>query len=414
MPEEPPLRSRSPAIIALFLGIACSRTALADDVPRLRWGKGTRCLLGPENKVLRVQCDDDKNPKECLVAPNETADGSELRHVNECVPVGDTKAYDILVKTGAHLVPAIAEVPVGWDRDAVHGRAYQTQFDLLDRVYIGAGWAPVYERNGTGAKAPAGVPFGRVQAEIGMDASVLSPHGRSRHDFQVLQGTATFPDFHFNGVVFAYDYQQLHRRPVFWVTQFITEPPTVHPTGIPLGWGMRLLTIEDRPPSAPGMLDIEVGEMHLSWNPFTSADMYNRLRLEAGADVGKDWANTATMGENRWYAGFTAAMHARMSFGERGKHYLFADVTYTRPNLLAAGDLPAKTVNRVKAQLAYERVLIAINDQPLSLRLAAHGVARDDLAGGARNLEFGGNAGLRFSFCAPPRQMDPLPELEDP
>ena len=314
------------------------------------------------------------------------------------------------MKTGARLVPAVAEVPPGWDRDAVHGRAFQTQFDLLDRVYIGAGWAPV----GTDAAAPARLPMGRVQAEIGMDASVLSPHGRSRHDFQILQGTATFPDFHFNGVVFAYDYQQLHRRPVFWVTQFFTEPPTVHPTGIPLGWGLRLVNIEDRPPAAPGMLDVEIGEMHVSWNPLTSGDMYNRLRLEAGADVGKSWANTANMGENRWYAGFTAAMHGRTSFGAQGRHYLFADLTYTRPNLLAAGDMPAKTVNRVKGQIAYEWVMIAINDQPLSLRLATYGVARDNLLGGARNVEIGGNAGLRFSFWAPPRAMEPLPALEDP
>ena len=45
-----------------------------------------------------------------------------------------------------------------------------------------------------------------IRAELGMDASVLSPHGRSRHDFEVLKGTASFADFHFNGLVFAYDY----------------------------------------------------------------------------------------------------------------------------------------------------------------------------------------------------------------
>lgn len=318
------------------------------------------------------------------------------------------------MKSGARLVPAIAEVPPGWDREPTHGHAYQTQFDFLDCVYIGGGWAPVYERSGSGGPTPAGVPFGRAQAEIGMDASVLSPHGRSRHDFQVLQGTATFPDFHFNGVVFAYDYQQLHRRPLFWVTQFFTEPPTVSPSGIPLGWGFRVVTLEDRPPSSPTMLDVEVGELHLSWNPVQSADMYNRLRFEAGADVGKSWANTTNMDESRWYAGFTAAMHARTAFGDRGKNYLFMDVSYQRPNLIAAGDLPAKTINRFKAQLAYEYVLIAINDQPLSLRLAANGVARDDLLTSARNVEIGGSAGLRFSFWAPPRLNQPMPELEDP
>lgn len=414
VPEEPTLRSRSPAIIALTLGIIGSRTALADEVPHLQWDHPTRCLLGPNDKVLRVQCDDEKTPKVCLVAPNETPDGSDLRHVNECIPVGSKKAYEVLVATGARLVPAVAEVPPGWEREVAHGHAYQTQFDLLDRVYIGAGWAPVYEHSGNGGTAPAGVPFGRAQAEIGMDASVLSPHGRSRHDFQVLQGTATFPDFHFNGVVFAYDYQQLHRRPIFWVTQFFTEPPTVHPSGIPLGWGIRLVTIEDRPPSAPTLLDVEIAETHVSWNPVQSADMYNRLRFEVGGDAGKSWADGSNSAESRWYAGLTAAMHARAAFGEKGRHYAFMDVSYQRPNLIASGDLPAKTVNRLKGQLAYEYVLIAVNDQPLSLRLAVNGAARDDLVTAARNVELGGSAGLRFSFWAPPRLNQPMPELEDP
>ena len=218
------MRSRSPAIIALSLGIVCSRSALADGLPHLEWDHPTRCLFGPDHKVFRVQCDDDKDPHACFVAPNETPDGSELRHVNECIAVGDLKAYQILVDKGVRLVPAVAEVPPGWDRETVYGHAYQTQFDLLDRVYIGGGWAPVYARSGTGAAVPAGVPFGRAQAEIGMDASVLSPHGRSRHDFQVLSGNVTFNDFHFTGVVFAYDYQQVHRRPAFWVTTFFGEP----------------------------------------------------------------------------------------------------------------------------------------------------------------------------------------------
>src|ERR1700679_2424074 len=162
------------------------------------------------------------------------------------------------------------------------------------------------------------------------------------------------------------------------------------------------------------MLDVEIGEAHVSWNPVQSPDMYNRLRFEAGADVGKSWANTAEMGESRWYAGFTAAVHARAAFGSRGKNYLFMDVGYQRPNLFAAGDLPAKTVNRLKGQLAYEYVLIAINDQPLSLRIAANGAARDDLLTSTRNVELGGNVGLRFSFWAPPRLNQPMPELEDP
>jgi hypothetical protein len=82
--------------------------------------------------------------------------------------------------------------------------------------------------------------------------------------------------------------------------------------------------------------------------------------------------------------------------------------------MLPDGTNPTLPINKLKGVVAYERVLVAINDQPLSLRLSLSGLARDDLAGGARNVELGGTAGLRFSFWAPPRIFEPLPELEDP
>jgi hypothetical protein len=409
------LRPILPAIIAVCLGLACAGSARAEPVPRLKWERPVRCMEGPDGQVLRIQCDDDAHPTECLVAPNTTAEKSELHRVNECVVVPGKQAYSLLGASGARLVTAVAEAPPGFSRSD-RGRAYQTKFDLLDRVYVGVGWAPVYTHGGDGKQA-SGFPFGRAQAELGMDASVLSPRGRSRHDFEVLQGTATFTDLHFNGQVFAYDYQQVHRRPVFWLTTFF-GPPHLYPAAIPLGVGFRVFNIDDRPPSARNTLDMEFLEAHVSWNPIQSADMYNRLRLEAGADFGKAWPDrtqlSSGLGGGRFYAGFTSALRSRLSLGEGGLHYLFADLAYLRPTLIADGDLPVRSLNRFKGQLAYEGVLVAINDQPVSLRLQATGAVRDDLAGGSRNVEVGGNAGLRFSFWAPPRVTEPLPELEDP
>jgi hypothetical protein len=103
-----------------------------------------------------------------------------------------------------------------------------------------------------------------------------------------------------------------------------------------------------------------------------------------------------------------------VALGDGGLHYLFADAAYLRPTLLPDGTNPTLPINKLKGTIAYERVLIAINDQPLSFRLTAGGTARDDLAGGARNVEISTTAGLRFSFWAPPRIFEPLPELEDP
>ncbi len=307
VPEESSLRPSWIKAVVLCLGIACARTARADEVPRLRWDRPVRCLTGPDGKAVRVQCDDDLQPTECLVAPNLSAEGTELRRVNECTTVGDPQAYAKLVHTGARLVNAVAEAPPGFSRSE-RGRAYQTKFDLLDRVYIGLGYAPEFARQGDATNH--WMP-GRAQVDLGMDASVLSPRGRSRHDFQVLQGSADFTDLHFQGLAFAYDYQQVHRRPAFWVTTFFGKPK-LYPVAIPLGWGFRILQVDDRPPSAPNSLDMELSEVHVSWNPWQSPDMYSRLRLEAGADVGKAWADRTQIaggfGTGRLYAGFTSAI----------------------------------------------------------------------------------------------------------
>jgi hypothetical protein len=370
-------------------------------------------MTSPDGSVVRVQCDDEIHPTACLVAPNQTADGGELRHVKDCGPATAKATYQALVSGGVPLTPAVAEAPPGYERSA-RGRAYQIRFDLLDRVYLGVGWAPVYDRSpGVGP----GYSLGRAVTEVGADVSVLSPQGRSRHDLQIAKGSISLGDLNVNGLLFAYDYQQVHVRPSFYVTTFFGAP-RLYPAAIPLGWGFRVLDVQDRPPSAPSTLDMEISEVHLSWNPVQSSDMYSRLRIEAGADFGKSWADRSQLAQDvtsgRWYGGFTSALRSRLSLGQGGLHYLFADVTYLRPTLVADATLPSRALNRFTAQLAYEGVLVAVNDQPISLRVAANGAVRQDLVTSGYDVEVGATVGLRFSFWAPPRVVEPLPELEDP
>jgi hypothetical protein len=51
----------------------------------------------------------------------------------------------------------------------------------------------------------------------------------------------------------------------------------------------------------------------------------------------------------------------------------------------------------------YEAIILAINDQPLTLKLAASGEKRDDIPGVPEQWAFVLDAGLRFSLWAPPR-----------
>jgi hypothetical protein len=362
--------------------------------------------------VVRVQCDADRGPRTCLVAPNKAADGSELRRLDACAAVESAKAYANLERSGARIVRAVAEAPPGFER-ADNGRAYQVQFDLLNRVYVGAAWTPTFQKKDARIPAPPGFPFGRGRVETGFEATVLSPRGRSRHDFRVLEGSASFSDLELNGTVFAYDYQHLHARPAFWLTTFFGKP-RLYGVPIPFGFGFRTIRVEDRPPGFHDAFDLELAEAHVSWSPWQSRDLYSHLRFEAGADVGRHVEDRRQgFGSGLWYVGPTGAVRSRLALGQGGLHYLFVDVDAGRP-VVVAGDYARHGMLRIDASFAYEGVLFAINDQPFSVRLAANGRTREDPATQVRSMELGATAGLRFSFWAPPRSFEPLPAIEDP
>ena len=408
-------------VVCLFLGLGGAfplRAARADERPTLQWSQPIHCMKTPKGDVVRVQCDGPTTQLHCLVAPNEMEGGGELLHVQECPSVDEVPVYQALIASGAKIEAAVAETPPGYARSE-RGRAFQVKFDLLNRVYVGASWIPGFQKTDIGVPSPtSGSPLGlgRGQAETGLDISTLSTHGRARHDFRILEGTVTFKDLEINGLLFAYDYQHLHRRPAWWLTTFI-GPAKVHPISPPLGWGFRVLAINDRPPAFRDTLDIEYAEAHAAWDPWQSSDLYSHVRVETGADVGEFWEDRAKAAKGLktgvGYVGFSGAIRSRFSLGQGGLHSMQMDLIYRRPTLLAGPNI-GDSINRVNAVFAYEGVLIAINDQPLSVRLAATGSSRDDPAAGARSFELGFSAGLRFSFWAPPRVFEPMQELEDP
>jgi hypothetical protein len=397
-------------------GAACaliSAEAAADPPPpQLSWDRPVRCMTNEEGKTIRVQCETKAGQLTCLVASNEAKYGGDLGRTKECESFEGVEAYKKLVKEGAKMVEgAVAEAPPGFARAAT-GRAYQVKFDLLNRVYLGASWVPTLQLNQETLASPADA-LGRGQAELGIHISVLSHKGRSRHDIRILEGTATFADLELRGQLFAYDYQHVHRRPAFYLTSFFGRP-RLYEVAPPLGWGFRVLRVADRPPALKNM---ELAEVHLAWNPWQSEDMYSHLRIEAGADIGKFWEDrndiTKGIGTGSFYAGVGAEAKFRTVLGDSGLHYVFLDLAYHRPNYLD-GPKAGEGANNFTLKAAYEGIFIAVNDQPLSFRLSAEGASREDPFSSSRSLEVRAMAGLRFSFWAPPRVFEPLPEFEEP
>ncbi|EYF04955.1 Hypothetical protein CAP_3766 [Chondromyces apiculatus DSM 436] len=400
------------------LSTTSARAEEVDEQPQLQMSKPIRCMRGPEGRPVRVQCEPEGGGQRCLVAPATNAyTGEMLEGLGMCTSEEGPEAYAALAASGARLVPALADALPGYARSDT-GRAFQVKFDLMNRLYIGASWVPTFQIRDRGT-GPTFGPFARGSAEAGIHLSILSPHARARHELRILEGSATFDDLELNGVVFSYDYQHRHRRPAFWLSTFI-GPPAVFPVAARTGWGFRIFSVNDRPPAFRNALDMEFGELHLSWHPWQSRDMYSFLRLEAGGDFGHYWQNRAEASEGldtgQWYAGPTAAVRSRFSLGEGGLHMITTEMTYRRPTAMNGvhGAPSGAAINRLDALLAYEGVLLAINDQPLSVRLTAGGNTRNDLVEDLRSVELRLSAGLRMSFWAPPRVFEPMPELEDP
>jgi hypothetical protein len=400
------------SIVAIFASVSSANAADEPVLPVLSYDRTVTCYDLPDGKTVRVQCNTDaKGKTTCLVASNEMqGTGDPIERVRPCEHRMDDD-YRALAKT-AKMVPAIAEAPPGYARSE-RGRAFQVKFDLLNRFYIGAGWAPTLQST-RGFEVPAGFPFARANAELGIVLSVLSPRGRSRHDMRLLDGAATFADLEVRGTLFSYDYQHEHRRPAFWISTFFGEPE-VHPVLPRMGWGFRILSVLDRQPSYRDSLDMEFGEVHIAYNPWQSNDMYSNFRLEVGADVGAHWSDrqAVSRASGNYFLGPTFAAKSRVSLGKGGLHYLFTDLNVRRSTIVSGQYLGA-TINRLTGSLAYEGVLIAINDQPISLRLATEGRTQNDFVRDVRAVELRFLAGLRMSFGAPPRIFEPMPEFEDP
>jgi hypothetical protein len=144
--------------------------------------------------------------------------------------------------------------------------------------------------------------------------------------------------------------------------------------------------------------------------------MYSNLRIELGGDVGSFWPDrklVADKATGNYYIGPTVALRSRLSLGKGGLHYLFTDLSWRKPTVVA-GDLVGAAVNRFTGSVAYEGVLIAINDQPISARIATEGRTQGDYQRDVRAVELRFLAGLRMSFGAPPRVFEPMPAFEDP
>jgi len=98
----------------------------------------------------------------------------------------------------------------------------------------------------------------------------------------------------------------------------------------------------------------------------------------------------------------TTALDIDTVLDDKGFHNLRFELAHEVPRYFSPY-VSNVFVQRMHARLQYEAIVLAINDQPLTMRLAMGGEKRNDVPGIPDTWAFVLDAGLRFNLWAPPR-----------
>ena len=289
-------------------------------------------------------------------------------------------------------------VPWGFYRDQ-QGRVMQVSFDFGRRLWLGVGYAPHRTPAGDTEIAPAAFDFG-----VSYDA--LSENGRTRERYTVLDGQVRLHSFGLDVTGFRYDVSHRYDHPILRITTFVREPER-HDFYLNVGMFTELLHFEVAPRGIEGEESLTLGTVQATLDLWQSEDLRSYVRLRAGPGVemrmgpwGDETRYVGMLPQGTLEGNFIIGARAMQRFNFRLRGDLLRSATWHAETL--PGDWTAS------ADAAYEAILMAINDQPVSFRVAASAYLRDDtrqiVAGlpTSRVVAWTGTAGIRMAFFSPP------------
>jgi hypothetical protein len=344
----------------------------------------------------RLQCD--AATRRCLAVPeNELdADGTESDRPLERAAVCRELPPEELrqrVAEGYTFVPAIAEAPPGWYRDE-RGRVMQFNFDLHRRVWLGGAWAPLWRTGEAAAMSRGRLDFGNINEfpegeKLMRRITVL--------DTELILGEQSSLDT----TVLRYDTNVRQDKPLIRVTTFLGKPRRWDFTFDMGGW-LEVLRLELLRRGGIDHIFYTFVSGHLTLDLWHSRDLTSYVRMRAGPSVEYDRTN-----------GFFAlvpgaVVEGNLTLDPNGFHHLTFGAEAEKLLLdQAVGGRPHHP-ERLRVRAGYELILLAINDQPLSLVLDGRGQWRTDLVDEPPVWEWSAHMGLRFSLWAPARRSAPM------
>jgi hypothetical protein len=388
------MRSLRAALAVIAISLPAIASADDGDLPIMDPARPIACAKDKEGKVWRLQCD--HAAKVCLYAPDEELD-AEGRRVKPLERARDC-AFDPfdrarLEASGYAIRAGRADAPFGWTRDA-RGRVFQINFDLKRRMYFGAAYSPqkILENP---------LQSARTSIDYGLFVFETRTLGRSpmRHRIRLLEGDVHLEPFTAELTVAHYDVSRRFFDPLVRITTFAGTPQR-HDLHLNLGMWTEVGGLEIHKTDLGHSQLWKHASAQLTLDLWQSADQSSFARVRTGM---------ALEGQYTDVTGYRSALTAGSAFeldcvlDAEGFHNLRLEIAHEMPRYFIPLERTGKLAQRMHARLLYEAIILAINDQPLTLKLAAGGEKRDDIPGIPDQWAFVMDAGLRFSLWAPPR-----------
>ena len=382
-------------------GSTVTLAAPRSPLPSQTYGVTTWCAsLGTSPQVpsgrYRVQCD--AEALRCLAVPEHEleADGTESdRPLERVTPCRELSAEELRqrVDEGYGFVPATAEAPPGWYRDE-RGRVMQFNFDLHRRIWLGGAWAPLWRTGEQRALSRGRLDFGII-TEFPLGRRMM---GRlTLLDTELVLGE----QWSLDTTVLRYDTNVRQDKPPIRVTTFLGKPRRWDFTFDMGGW-LEVLRLELLRRGGIDHIFYTFIAGHLTLDLWHSRDLASYVRVRAGPSVEYD----RTHGFFALVPG--AVVEGDLTLDPNGFHHLTFGTEVEKLFLDQQVEGRMHHPERLRVRAGYELILLAINDQPLSLVLDGRAQWRTDLVDEPAVWEWSANMGLRFSLWAPARRSAPV------
>jgi len=363
--------------------------AFQPGTPLLQHGAQTRCVPRQDLR-WRTQCDSEK--RTCLIAPDvelnsDLTPGAPLDRADYCF--AEMREDEL---EGFTLVPAVAAAPPGWRRDE-RQRIMQVNFDLNRRLYVGGAWAPVGTAPGAGhALVAAGFRAEWLSDEWDDDES------RTLTRLTLLDGEAFVDGSSIDAVAVQLDTSRSGNRPGIRISTFVGAPRRFD-VELNFNYWVEALRFEQRWAPDARYSRLSFGNVGGTLDLWQSKGLESYVRLRVNVGMERDIFHGVLLGTPG------GAAEADLTLDTNGFHHLRSSATFERVLPLESGWHPA---NRIRLELGYELVFLALNDQPLTAFVEGRLEKRGDIPERARDWEYLTLAGARFSFWAPARREAPV------